>query len=128
MFSGCAGARAGGPEVAARAFYAALSDQHGARACELLAPSTREELEQAAGKPCEQAVLDEQIDPATGEARAEVYGTMAQIRWAEETTFLTRFQDGWRVLAAGCALGSRVTTGDTNDAGDPEQYECSVRN
>jgi hypothetical protein len=124
----CSGTDSGDVESTARDFYRALDAHDGAGACRLLAPPTRSEVEQSAGKPCAQAIVEERIGGATGSAHVEVYGTMGQVRWSEETTFLTRYDDGWRVLAAGCALPARSTTGDTNDAGDPERYDCSVKN
>ena len=30
------------------------------------------------------------------------YGTMARARYEEDTLFLTRFESGWRVMAAAC--------------------------
>jgi hypothetical protein len=125
---GCGGARNDEVEGAAREFYDALATRDGARACQLLAPPTRQDVEQSAGKPCDQAIVDDEITPAAGTPNVEVYGVMGQVRWDGETTFLTRYQDGWRVLAAGCALPSGTSTDDTNDAGDPERYECSVKN
>ena len=128
LVSGCAGGRSGQVETVARQFYDALAAQDGDRACELLAAPTRTEVEQAAGMPCDRAIVDEPINPAGGTPHVEVYGTMGQVRWTQETTFVTWYQDGWRVLAAGCALPPRSSSEDTNDAGDPERYECSVKN
>lgn len=126
--AGCRGSAGGEVETTAREFYAALGQRDGAGACRILAPPTRSEVEQSAGRPCAQAILEEPISAASGTAHTEVYGTMGQVRWAEETTFLTRYEAGWRVLAAGCALPKDTSTGDTNDAGDPERYDCAVKN
>jgi hypothetical protein len=39
---------------------------------------------------------------------------MAQVRYAGETAFLTRFEDGWRIVAAACTpVRSR--------------YDCSIQ-
>jgi hypothetical protein len=115
-------------EEAARHFYDALAAQDGGGACGWLAPPTRQDVEQSAGKPCDEAIVEEGVASATGTPHVEVYGAMGQVRWSRETTFLTRYQDGWRVLAAGCALPPGTSTDDTNDAADPERYECSVKN
>ena len=125
---GCAGADDADVEQVAARFHDALAAQDGAAACALLAQPSRDELEQAAGKPCAQAILHEDVPAGAGEAHVEVYGTMGQVRWEGETTFLTRYPQGWLVLAAGCALPRGTTLEDTNDAGDAETYECAVQN
>ncbi|WP_203045049.1 hypothetical protein [Pimelobacter simplex] len=48
------------------------------------------------------------------EIETEVYATAAQVRTGTDTVFLGRFDDGWRVVAAGCAA-----SGDA-------PYECAV--
>ena len=42
-------------------FYDALAAGEGERACVPLAPATRSELEQSSGKPCAQAILEEDV-------------------------------------------------------------------
>jgi hypothetical protein len=74
----------------------------GSSACLALAPRTRTELEQSTGKPCEQGLFDEDVPAVSAAETVSVFGTMAQVRYGNETTFLTRFQSGWKVLAAGC--------------------------
>ena len=81
---------------------AAVDAQDGAGACAALAPDTVEEIEQSAGQPCAEAVLDEDL-PAPGRVvGADVYGQWAQVRLDDDTLFLAVFPDGWRVVAAGC--------------------------
>jgi hypothetical protein len=99
---GCAQPHADSVEQAASAFYQAHASRDGARACAHLAPGTRSELEKSAGKPCPEAILEEDVPPATGPDGVSVFGTQAEVRWAAETTFLARFQDGWKVMAAAC--------------------------
>ncbi len=99
----------------AEAFYAALGEGDGAAACDLLTAATRSELEQSSGKACDQAIVEELADAHESGGNVRVYGVMAQGRGSEETIFLTRMPEGWRVLAAGCAPR----------AGDP--YDCVVR-
>jgi hypothetical protein len=126
--AGCGDARNDDVESAARRFHDALDSRDGVSACELLAPPTRSSVEQSAGMPCSRAIVEEQVGTAAGPGHVEVYGTMGQVRWTDETTFLTRYRRGWRVLAAGCALQPGTSSDDTNDAGDPEKYECSIEN
>jgi len=83
-------------------FYAAHAVRDGNAACDVLAPRTRSELEQAAGAPCARAVLAEGL-PAVGEPLdVRVFGTQAEVVWRGETTFLARFRGGWKVMAAAC--------------------------
>ena len=80
----------------------AIDDKDGTAACAVLAPDTAAELEQSAGRPCTQAVLDEDL-PAPGTVTgADVYGQWAQVRLSDDTMFLAAFPGGWRVVAAGC--------------------------
>ena len=95
-------------------FYAALSQGDGAAACELLAPATRDELEQSAGKPCAAAILEEDV-PRLGEARdVAVYGSAGQVDLEGDTAFLGEFRDVWRITAASCTPQP------------PEPYDCQV--
>jgi hypothetical protein len=100
--SGCASAQDEAIADATGAFYEAVAAGDGEHACAALAPASQSELEQSAGKPCAQAVLDEDVPEVADPQEIEVFGTMAQVRFAGETTFLTRFEDGWRVVAAAC--------------------------
>jgi hypothetical protein len=86
----------------ADAFHEAFAAKDGSAACAELAPQTRRELEQSAGKPCAEAVLEEPVSPRTEPQRIEVFGTQAIVGVGEGTTFLARFPDGWRVMAAAC--------------------------
>ena len=71
------------------------------------------ELVSASQKPCEQAVLEE-AKQAGSRLSANTYGTMAQVRYHDDVVFVTRFENGWKVLAAAC----------TEKAGDP--YDCQI--
>jgi hypothetical protein len=85
----------------AAAFHRAVAETDGAAACDELAPQTRTELEQSAAKPCAQAVLEEQVPPGAP-SDPEVFGTQAMVRVGGGATFLARFPDGWKVMAAAC--------------------------
>ena len=116
--SGCGGVDQGPATDVARRFYTAVQERDGDTACALLAPSTRSELEQSAGKPCPEAVLEEDIPEEGVPTATQVFGTMAQVRYAGETAFLTRSDHGWLVLAAAC--GDRAE-------GPERPYDCRVK-
>jgi hypothetical protein len=86
---------------AADDFVAAVADGDPERACSLLAPATVEELEQSAGADCAAVVLEE-AQPAGERVRVSTFGTMSQVRYADDVLFLSRFDAGWRVVAAAC--------------------------
>jgi hypothetical protein len=96
-------------------FYSAVADHDGRVACHLLAPETVHELEQSAQKPCADALFDEHLPAVREPKRVRAYGTMAQVGFGGETVFLTRFPDGWRVMAAGCTPAAA------------ERYDCQVK-
>lgn len=115
LTAGCGGdGRNATVERVAEDFYAALAREDGAAACELLAPATRDELEQSAGTSCASAVLEEAVPPA-GEAQdVNVYGAAGEVELDKDTAFLGEFPDGWRVTAVGCT------------ARPQEPYDCQV--
>jgi hypothetical protein len=86
----------------ASAFYEAYAARDGASTCAHLAPRTRSELEQSAGKRCATAVLEEEVPKVSEPVDVQVFGTQAEVKWNGETTFLARFQSGWKVMAAVC--------------------------
>jgi hypothetical protein len=102
----------------ASVFASALAAGDGAQACSVLARSTRSELEQSTGDPCEKAILDEATRPVGSQVDVDAYGTMAQVRYKEDTLFLTRFESGWRVMAAACTPRSSTHGYDCNVTGD----------
>jgi hypothetical protein len=100
--TGCGGVSEDDVEGVATDFYSALADGNGQAACELLAPATRSELEKSAGKPCPQAIVDEQLPNPSASQDVAVFDTAGEVRFDTETTFLSEFPDGWKVVAAGC--------------------------
>lgn len=100
--AGCGSSREAGVEDVATAFYSAVADGDGDAACGLLGPATRSELEQSAGKPCAQAVLEEDIPQVSAPVDVAVFGTAANVSFDADTTFLGEFGDEWLVVAAGC--------------------------
>ncbi|SHI73780.1 hypothetical protein SAMN05444521_8394 [Streptomyces sp. 3214.6] len=84
------------------AFEKALDEGAYGRVCAALAPGTVEELAQSADGSCTKA-LSAQAPPRGGALRlADVYGNQARAVLAKDTLFLSRFDDGWKVVAAGC--------------------------
>jgi hypothetical protein len=96
-------------------FNSAVADRDGAVACGLLAPETLDEVEQSAQRPCPQGLFDEGLRAVGDPAEVRVFGTMAQVRYRSETVFLTRFRDGWKVMAAGCTPAA------------DERYDCRIQ-
>ena len=84
----------------AQAFTAALPSSSSA-ACALLAPQTRQELEQTSGS-CSRGIADAQLPRAGKVVDVQVYGLDAMVRLEHDTMFLALFGVGWRITAAGC--------------------------
>ena len=100
---------------AAEQFYQALEAEDGTAACALLAPETREEIEDSAEAPCPTAILDEDIPSAGKVTATHLYGNQAQVRLSGDTAFLAEFDDGWKIVAAACTpRGERP-------------YDCAVK-
>ena len=102
VLSSCGGSQDDAATEMAETYVDALAQDDGVAACSVLAPSTRSELEQSSGKACGEAILDAAVTDVGARVSVAAYGTMAQVRFAEDTVFLTRFKAGWRVLAAAC--------------------------
>ena len=82
-----------GGGVGAR-FYRAVSAADWVAACRLLAPETKSEVEQSAGTACPAALADEEL-PDPGPVGSSVsYGTMTQVRFAQDTVFLSGSSPG----------------------------------
>ena len=113
--AGCSGERDAEVATATEDFFAAVVDGDGAAACELLAPSTRSELESSSGRPCADAVLEE-VNAADSTPEVAVYGDAARARVGSETAFLALLDGGWQVTAAGCSAAA------TEDL----PYDCTV--
>ncbi|GAA3246203.1 hypothetical protein ACFO1B_55040 [Dactylosporangium siamense] len=118
--SGCGGdARADTAAATANQLLSAARDGDGAAACALLAPDTAHAVEQAAGRPCPEAIGDEGLPDPGAVTRVEVYGQHAQVAVeapdGDGTLFLAMFPGGWRVADAGC-----------RPQGD-RPYDCAVQ-
>jgi hypothetical protein len=85
---------------AARSFITAMQQRDSQRACGLLSREATASL-QTGGRSCEQALAD--LDPPSGAVeRVDVWADRAQVTSTDDTLFLVRLQEGWRVAAAGC--------------------------
>jgi hypothetical protein len=101
--TGCAARAEPAAQEAAAGFTRAVAAKDGARACQLLAPATRSELEQSAGQGCPRAILDEDLPRAGAVGGFATFGTMAQVRFTRDVMFVSEFRGGWKVVAAGCS-------------------------
>ena len=69
--------------------------------CDLLTDAAVRAVEHEEPTGC--AVALEELPPgAGGVVSAQVWGQEAQVRLTDDTVFLSRTPDGWRVAAAGC--------------------------
>jgi hypothetical protein len=101
--SGCSAPAPSEGVAVGKSFNAAVSDSDWARACRYLAPETKAELEKSAGKGCS-AALAEESPPEPGPLDGwSAFGTMAQLRFEEDTMFVARFKAGWKIMALECA-------------------------
>jgi hypothetical protein len=102
VVAGCGGqgsAEDSNAGAAALAFDRALS--HSGQACQLLAPGTLSELRDAFG-PCLHSLPQQHLPTGSTVVSVDVYGKDALVRLDRDWVFLARFDQGWRVTAAGC--------------------------
>ncbi|TFV89963.1 hypothetical protein [Blastococcus sp. CT_GayMR16] len=99
LVSGCGSLGADEVESVAATFAGAEDDP--AARCQLLAANVVEALVEGEGASCEDAIAD--LPVGSGDVTAvEVWGEEAQARLTDDTVFLTRTADGWKVTAAAC--------------------------
>jgi len=101
--------------AAADAFAVDVEADPGA-ACARLAPRTLKAVEDD-GMPCSQALPAAGLPTPAEHTAVTIAGHSAQVRYPDETVFLARFDDGWKVTAAGCSRTS-------SDPAVP--YDCAV--
>jgi hypothetical protein len=85
----------------AQAFETAVMNGRGAEACARLAPGTADEVAKSSGSPCARSILSVRLRGGEVSSVA-VYGLQAEVVLSTDTVFLSRFEDGWRVIAAAC--------------------------
>ncbi|WP_251051218.1 hypothetical protein [Streptomyces sp. ISL-86] len=112
---GASAARQDAALQAGRTFESALASGDYTAACELLAPQSREQLEEDEKKKCAPALQGQDLPHGGAVRGSDVYGRQARLRLEDDTLFLSQFNGGWKVVAAGC----------TWQSGKP--YSCSVR-
>lgn len=97
------------------------------QACALLAPHARSALEAESGKPCSEALSSINLPPSGSDVSVEVASSSAQVVLGTDTIFLARFDQGWRVTAAGCTRDpqSTATIGEPVDTSVP--YDCTIK-
>jgi hypothetical protein len=112
LVSGCGSLNADEVEGVAAQFAGAQDDP--ATRCELLLPAVVETLVEDEETSCEDAIGDLQV--GSGDvASVEVWGEEAQVRLSDDTLFLSRTAEGWRITAAGC-----------RSQGETLPYKCQV--
>ena len=121
LLAGLAGCSTGGrgtpsgPVHTVETFEAALKRGDAATACTLLAPPTRNELEQSQSEKCAKALPDQDIPATTTIPEVEVYGDEAIARVEGDVLFVTNVGGTWMVSAAGCKPQPN------------EPYDCEVK-
>ncbi|MFJ7957750.1 hypothetical protein ACIQ62_15830 [Streptomyces sp. NPDC096319] len=116
---GACGAPQARQEEAARAgrfFEESLAAGDFRAACALLAPESREQLAEGEEKPCAEALAGQDLPRGGGVRSVDVYGRQALLGLRGDTLFLSEFDEGWRVVAAGCV----AEPGDT-------PYHCVLK-
>ncbi|WP_228389360.1 hypothetical protein [Cumulibacter manganitolerans] len=116
LASGCARADTDLERTAATFSESAANDP--VSACALLAPKTRQELESERNEPCDSAIAGVALPRGGAVVRSEVAGHSGQVVLRGDTVFLSLFDDGWKVTAAGCR---------PQDASHDLPYDCSVK-
>ncbi len=102
LLAGCSSGRGSDVEQTVGDFGTAWEAQDGAAVCDLLAPVTRQEVESSTGMGCAEGVLELDLQPPGAVSKVQVFATAAQARAEADTVFLSQYDGGWRVLAAGC--------------------------
>jgi hypothetical protein len=112
VLSGCGDLSSDEVTRTARAFAAAEDDP--ALRCSLLARQTLSALVENEGASCEDALQD--LPVGSGDiVSTDVWGQEAQVKLSDDTFFLTRTPDGWRITAAACMA-----------QGSDQPYQCQV--
>jgi len=85
----------------AQRFFDAVSRSDTRAACALLTPRTRDELVVAEGRSCARALPTDRLGETV--ESADTWSDQALVNTDNGTLFLTEFDSGWLVAAAGCA-------------------------
>ena len=85
------------------------------QACDLLSDQARKDLERDEQAACAEALGKIELPAASAQQSVDVYEQHARVALAGDVMFLARFDDGWKVTAAGC-----------EPQPDDEPYECEL--
>jgi hypothetical protein len=100
LLAGCAHPGGGEVRAATTAFFAAVEANDGHKACADLAPQAAEALG-TADSTCADEIV--KLDLKGGSyLSAQVWGDRAEVKMSQDTVFLARFSNGWKVTGAGC--------------------------
>lgn len=100
LLVGCGAGRDDVSDTAAR-FLDAAAGGDTRTACSLLTPTTRDDLVVSEGAPCEQALPAERLGGSV--SHVDVWSDQSRVDTdGGGTLFLTEFDSGWLVSAAGC--------------------------
>ena len=91
-----------GAEETANRFSSALAAGQGEAACALLSPLAKEEVSQTQGEPCPEAITAMKLEVSGRVSDVSAYLRTAEVRYADSTAFMSRFDGQWRIFAAGC--------------------------
>lgn len=81
-------------------FFEATAGADGASACALLTPTTRDDLTVSDGQPCAESLPMDRLRGTAGEV--SVWSDWARVSTDAGAVFLTEFESGWLITAAGC--------------------------
>ena len=112
LSSGCGNLSADEVERVATTFAGAGGDP--SARCDLLAPGRLANLVDEESSACEDAIATLPLGSGALE-KVEVWGEEAQAKLADDTLFLSRTSDGWRVMAAACT-----------PQGEQQPYRCQL--
>jgi hypothetical protein len=101
-------------------FYAAVRDDRGDAACDLLSEPAAEQIESQSGQPCRAVVTRLDLEGGPAEVvDVHVAATQAKVELRNgETAFLNRRSDGWRLVGVAC----RPEEGKPRD----RPFDCEV--
>jgi hypothetical protein len=83
-------------------FHDELAAANTGQACALLAPTTIEGLEEKETGSCPDKLAQLSLPPSGAVTESRAYGRSAQVLLQDDTVFLTRSGNKWKITAAGC--------------------------
>jgi hypothetical protein len=83
-------------------FHGELAAGNAGQACALLAPNTVEGVEEGESGSCPVKLAQLSLPQSGAVTDSRAYGRSAQVLLRDDTVFLTRSGDEWKITAAGC--------------------------